>query len=158
MDREVTVTYTPQIIDHSVRIQWFSLVRPSGLALLAFLISLFLYLLLTSDRSWFFGFSLAGLVIYSSIIVLAYFHLRSISRSKLRNMTSPSANFRFSNESVSIVADTGKVEFAWKLITKIIQSKEVWVLMTEGGGVTLPTTYLDSDLRVFILEQVKPKK
>src|SRR2546423_4042488 len=98
MDRGVTVTYTPQIIARSVQMQWYSLVRLSGLALLIFLIALFLFLFFTGDRSWIFGFSFAGLVIYAGIVILAYFRLYKISQSKLRNMASPTGHFRFTNE------------------------------------------------------------
>ncbi len=95
----------------------------------------------------------ASLVIYGGIVIFGYFRLHEFSMSKFRKMDCPTAIFRFNNDGISVVADTGKIEIAWKLIEKILQTPEIWVIVVAGGGMTLPTENLDDDLPKFILER-----
>ncbi len=153
MDRKIIVTYTLDMLRTSVRLQWWNLIGISGFALLAVLIAAFAYLAMMGDRSWMFGFSLALLIIWAGLIVGSYFRLLRISMSKFRKMQDPTATFRFTSEGVSIVADTGRVDFVWGLLTKVIQSETLWVLVAAGGGVSLPTQALDDELKAFILSK-----
>lgn len=158
MDREISVTYSEKIVRASVRKQWLNLIGVSGFVLLLFLIALFLFLLFAGDWSWLFGFGTASLVIYGGILVFGYFRLLGFSISKFRRKETPTATFQFNNDGILVIADTGKIEIAWKLIEKILQTPEVWVILVPGGGMTLPTEKLDAELRNFILDRASHPK
>ena len=155
MDKEVTVAYTEQIIGTSVRMQWYKLIGRSGLALFAFLAMWVVYLSFAGERSWIFGFILAVFVIYAGVLVFGYFRLRNLSTSKFKKIASPLAIFSFSDIGVSIEADTGKLELAWKMIDEVIESPDVWVLLAGAGSITLPTQSIDDELKESILNKVK---
>lgn len=88
MNSEVTFTYTKQIIETSVRMQWYKLIGPSGLVLLPFLAVAAAYLFISGERTWIFGVSLSLFVIYSGVLIFGYFRLRNLSMSKFRKMAS----------------------------------------------------------------------
>jgi hypothetical protein len=158
MDREISVTFSEEIVRASVRKQWLNLIGTSGFATLAVLIALFVYLVVSGDRGWFFGFGTALLLLFGGIIIFGYFRLLSFSMSKFRSMDTPTATFRFNDDGIAVSADTGRTEVAWKLVEKILQTKDVWVIIVAGGGLSLPTDRLDDDLRNFILQRSSNRK
>jgi len=153
MDREISVTYSEKIIRASVKRQWQNVIGVSGFVLLLVLSALFLYLLVSGDRTWLFGLSTASFIIFGGVVIFGYFRLLGFAMSKFRRMNTPVARFRFNDDGISIVADTGKTEFAWKLIEKILRSPDIWILMVPGGGITLPVEGIDDVLLDFILER-----
>ncbi len=153
MDQTVIVTYTEAFIKESVRKQWLNLVGTSGLLLLILLIAIVLFLFFLGARDWFFGFVASSLLIFACAMFFGYFRLRNISMTRFRKMESPTATFRFTDHGISIVADTGKSEVAWKLVEKVIQAQNVWIILVAGGGITLPVEALDDELRAYILER-----
>ena len=158
MNREVTVKYSLEILRLAVWKYWINFVGLSGFITLIALAAIFLYFLLSGDRSWLFGVILAGFVIYTGVMVVAYFRLLSMSMQKFRRMEIPGATWRFSDEGISVEADTGKTELSWKFIDKILQYPKVWLIVIAGSGyVTLPTEALDDELKTFILEKASLK-
>ena len=154
MDREITVNYTLETIKTSVKRQWINVIGTSGVLLLLILITVFLLLLFFGEANWFFGFFTALLLVYTGIVVFGYFRLRSFSMTRFRRMESPTATFRFTDEGITVAADTGRTEVAWKLVEKVLQTPNVWIILVAGGGITLPTNSLDDGLKTFILERV----
>lgn len=153
MNREIKVKYSEDIVRSSVRKQWLDLIGTSGFAVLGVLIVLCLFLLISGDRGWFFGFGSAALVIFGGVVIFGYFRMLNAAMAKLRQMESPTAIFHFGDEGISVSADTGKTEFAWKMVKKVLRTSDVWIIMLDGGGITLPTCDIDNELQRFILEK-----
>jgi hypothetical protein len=153
MEHEITVKYTLETIEASVWHQWLNLIGRSGFLLLIVLIIVFSCLLFIGTTRWLTGFFAAVLLIYGGIIAFGYFRLRAFSMTRFRKMESPTATFRFNDKGVSVEADTGGTEIAWKLVDKILQTPKVWIILVAGGGMTLPTDALTDELKAFILER-----
>ena len=158
MNQEITITYTLDTIKTSVKQQWLNLIGFSGFSLLAVLITVFLLLMFLGESGWLFGFFTAMLLVYAGVIIFGYFRLRNFSMTRFRRMESPTAIFTFSDQGISAVADTGKTEVAWRLVEKVLQTPDVWILLVTGGGITLPTDSLDESLKTFILEKAANNK
>ena len=152
MDCEITVKYTSEILRLAVRKYWMKQIGVSGLAMLAVLTCLFVYLLVSGDRSWIFGLFAALFCIWAGVIIFGYYRILNMSLEKFQRMETPEARFQFSNKGIVAEADTGKTELSWKFVDKILQYPKVWLIVVAGGGyITLPTASLDEDLKAFIL-------
>ncbi len=157
-DREVTVEYTPELIRSAIFRYWVAIVGPFSFGALAVVGGACSYLLLTGERSWVIGSMTTIFVILTSMLAFAYFRLLGISMAKFRRMETPTALFRFTDTTIYIETDSGKSEFTWRSIDKILKFPDIWMIVFVGGGqITLPTKTIDSDLQDLILGSVPSK-
>lgn len=69
-------------------------------------------------------------------------------------MHSKSANFTFSDESLTVSSDLGKSEMSWRAIEKIWKFPDVWLLfVSKSVFITLPLSDIDASTQEFIAEQ-----
>src|SRR5215207_8494828 len=139
MNLENQVVYSKPLLRSAVRRYWSHTVGFSGLVFTLFLAIVTLGLFLIDERSWVLGGAITVLTIWMGLVGFSYFRLLNMSTDKVRRMDVPTARFRFDNQGVAIEADTGKTEFAWKFVDRILQYPDVWLLILGGGSyVTLP--------------------
>lgn len=156
MQREVTVTYSPEIIRFAV---WKFWTRSIGLGtFIAFIILCiaFLVVLMSGDRSWLLGFMGAAVLVCAFVLILTYFLCLNRSMDKFKQMEKPTAKFSFTDEYIGIESDMGKSELSWKLIQKVWQYPSVWLVFLEKQSyITLPTESIDEELKQFIILKLK---
>jgi hypothetical protein len=156
MDREITVSYSDDILRFTVWKFWIRSIGVGGFIGFAVICVAFLYLFLSGNRSWFVGFLGAMVCVSFGIGVVSYFIYLNRSLEKFRRMDTPSAKFRFSDDRIGIESDIGWTELSWKMIEKIWKYPSVWlVFIVKQGYFTLPTAEIDDELKEFISQKVK---
>ena len=154
MTYQATVTYTKPIIRSAMRQFWFRYIAWHGFAVIAISTIVAAVLIATGDRSW-----VAGMFAVLSIISLAtstavYVVLLRRSFWRFNHMHSKSANFTFSDESLTVASDLGKSEMSWRAIKKIWKFPDVWLLfVSKSVFITLPLSDIDASTQEFIAEQ-----
>lgn len=156
MQREVTVTYTPEIIKFAVWKFWTCSIGLGAFIAFISLCIAFFVILMNGDRSWLLGFVGASVLVCAFVLVLTYFVCLNRSMDKFKQMEKPTANFSFSNDYIGIESDMGKVELSWKLLEKIWQYPSVWLVFLEKQSyITLPTESIDEELKQIYYSQAK---
>jgi hypothetical protein len=156
MNHEITVDYSDTLLRIAVRHYWLHWIKPSGFLLSGFLAVSVIVLLIIGDRSWMLGLAVGLFAIWTGVIIFSYFRLLNMSLDKFRRMEKPEAIFLFDEKGISVCADSGKTELAWKFFSDVLQYPDVWLLVVGGGSyITLPTAKLDNEIKIFILNQIK---
>lgn len=156
MDREVTVSYSRELIKFAVWKFWTRTIGLSGFGVFAIVCVAFILVFLSGDRSWLLGFLAATIGFCLVIGFLSYFIYLRRSMEKFNRMETPTAKLRFTDERVGIESDIGWTELSWKVIEKIWQYPSVWlVFIAKQGYITLPTANLDDELKQFIALKVR---
>ncbi len=156
MNREITASYSRELVKFAVWKFWTRSIGLSGFAAFAALCVAFIFIFLIGDRSWFLGFLGAAIVFCLGIGCVSYFIYLNRSMEKFNQMEMPTAKFHFTDERIAIESDIGKSELSWKMIEKIWEYPSVWlVFIAKQGYVTLPTANLDDELKQFIARKVR---
>ena len=156
MNREITVSYSRELIRFAVWKFWTRNIGLGSFLIFAAVCVAFILVFLSGDRSWFLGFLGAAIVFSLGIACASYFIYLRRSMEKFDRMETPTAKFRFTDERVGIESNIGSTELSWKMIEKIWQYPSVWlVFIAKQGYITLPTANLDDELRQFITERVR---
>ena len=151
MDREVIVSYSPELIKLAVWKFWTRSIGLRGFMAFAVTCLAFLYFLATGDRSWLLGFFGACAGVAFGLGIVSYFIYLNRSMEKFKRMEAPTAKFRFTDERMGIESSIGWTELSWKMIEGIWKYPSVWlVFIARQGYVTLPTADLDEELKAFI--------
>lgn len=155
MNREITASYSRELVKFVVWKFWTRSIGLSGFAAFAALCIAFIFVFIIGDRSWLLGFLGAAVVFTLGIGGASYFIYLNRSMEKFNRMETPTAKFHFTDEGIGIESDIGKNQLSWKMIEKIWEYPAVWlVFIAKQGYITLPTANLDDELQQFIVEKV----
>ena len=156
MNREITVSYSPELIKFAVWKFWTRNIGLKNFVIFAVVCVAFILVLWGGDRSWFLGFLGAAIVFSFGIGCMSYYMSLRNSMEKFNRMETPTAKFRFTDERIGIESNIGWTELSWKMIEKIWEYPSVWlVFIAKQGYVTLPTANLDDELKQFIVRKVR---
>jgi YcxB-like protein len=155
MTRQVTVTYSRQIIRKAVAHFWMRFIGWHGFAVIALTICAFIILFASGDRTWLVGAAaeLSALLVLTS----AFLYIRLLRRSfqRFNRMSSKSVAFTFTDDRISWASDIGTSDFAWRAIVKIWKFPDVWLLFVDKmTWVTFPSAGVDQTTLEFITERV----
>ena len=153
MNREVTVRYSPELIKFAVWKFWIRTIGIAGFVGFAVVCIAFIYVLLSGDRSWRFGFLAAVAGISFGIGIVSYFIFLKQIMAKFERTNS--AKIRFTDDRIGFESNMGVSELPWNMIDKIWKYPSVWlVFIAKQGYVTLPTADLDEEIKEFVLQKV----
>ena len=151
MNREITVTYSRDLIKLAIWKFWTRSIGVTGFVGFVIICFAFFYFLISGDRSWLLGFLGAVAGISFALGAVSYIVYSNRSMEKFRQMGQPTAKFRFTDDRIGIESDIGWTELSWKMIENIWKYPSVWlVFIAKQGYITLPTADLDEELRKFI--------
>lgn len=156
MDREITVSYSRELIRFAVWKFWTRSVGRASFVIFVAICIAFVGFFLSGDRSWVLGVLGATIAFSLSIGSVSYFVYLNRSLEKFNRMETPTAKLRFTNERIDMELDIGRSELSWKMIEKIWKYPSVWlVFIAKQGYVTLPTADFDDELKEFIIIKVR---
>ena len=156
MNREISLTYTNDLIRYAVRKYWLRTIGLSGFLGFGLLLAGFIYLLVTGSRSWFFGFITACLLIGGGFGIASYFIYLNRSLEKFNRMENGTAKVRFADDRIGIESDLGWTEISWRMIERIWKYPLVWLIfIAKQGYITFPVADLDQEIMEFISLKVK---
>ena len=148
---EVTVNYTEPIVRAAAWTYWRNAVGSTGFALGFLFPGLFLLMWAVGYPTWVLGLFGGLAIAWAGLLTINYLHYRRASLGIFRRMKDKSARFSFSEDRIRAEADTGATEFAWKMVDKLIEAPEFWLLsIVQSTYVTLPTDNLSEEARSFI--------
>ncbi|PTT89163.1 hypothetical protein DBR42_08380 [Pelomonas sp. HMWF004] len=113
------------------------------------------FLLAQGDRSWVVGL-LGSAVIFGAAFVVAIYvvHYRNAMQ-KLRDMGSPRATFRASDNSFTVSSDVATSTVPWSTVTQIWKFENCWLLLfSKAQFMTLPLASISQDMQAFVLARV----
>lgn len=153
LDKEITLTYSPQLVQQAVFRYWYKSVgRLYWVALLFVALSLFITF---SPNSWWTGFSVSILVIGIAFPILLYFVHHRNSMAKLRQMGTPDAKLILKEDGFTLSSGAGSSTLPWSSIEKIQQFENFWLLsFAKAHFSTLPLQTLSPEQKAFIIEHV----
>lgn len=111
MDREITVTYSADLVKLAVWKFWVRTIGPGGFAGFSIIVLGFSYLLISGSRSWIFGFLGAMVCVSLGLGIVSYFIYRNRALEKFKRMKEPFARFRFLDERIGIGQISGGRNF-----------------------------------------------
>lgn len=156
MNREITASYSRELVKFAVWKFWTRSIGLGGFVVFAAFCITFIVLFLLGDRSWLLGFLGAMIVFCLAIGGGSYFVYLKRSMEKFNRMEMPTAKFYFTDEGIAAESDIGKSEIPWKMIEKIWEYPSVWlVFIAKQGYFILPTANLDEELKQFIRKKVR---
>jgi YcxB-like protein len=166
MNREISINYTPQMVKTALRRFWFRTIGwPTFLSVCAVLAA-FVYFLIARDDSWVYGhwgpnwflvfMIVLGLVLFLCVVfvTMCLQHLNQALR-ELAKRNSPIVVWKFTDDHISTTSELVTAEMSWKLVEKIWQFPEVWLLFfSKNNFMTLPLDSIDYELGQFITAKV----
>jgi hypothetical protein len=156
MNREITVSYSRELIKFAVWKFWTRNIGLRNFVIFALVCVAFILVFLSGDCSWFLGFLGAAIVFSFGLGCVSYFISLRSSMKKFNRMETPTAKFRFTDERIGIESNIGWTELSWKMIEKIWEYPSVWLIfIAKQGYVTLPTANHDDELKQFIVRKVR---
>ena len=155
----VQVTYPEELTLKAARLYWFKEIGTNGFIYLVLMIGLFIGWWALGLPQWWLGFVGGVIAIWAGFIIFSYFRILRFSLNRFRAMERKTATFTFSDDHIRVEADTGKAEFPWKTIDKIIEYPNVWLFsVVKSSFFTLPLDSVDDDVRAFIKERLNPSR
>ena len=156
MSHQVVVTYDQEIVRKAIKYFWLRSFTIKEFVGDSFILALFIYNVVTGDKSWFLGFAGACVIGILTIRLGSYFVPLKQGLSRLEKMNSKTVTFHFTEGSLSAESDLGRWEVPWKLIEKIWKFPELWLLFpAQAGHFSLPVAELSDEIRLFITGQVQ---
>lgn len=156
MEHSIVVTYDESIINSAAKHFWMKSVSRHfiiGVVILGITCAFWLF---SGDRNWITATLIALSVIYLFIAVCLFFVVRKRSMKIFREMESPTASLRFSDEGFSIQSDVGRAEFKWRILKKLWCFDDVWLLIYANQTYsTLPASEIPEETKAFIVQQVR---
>lgn len=136
----IHLTYSEDIIKHSVRRYWR---RQIGIALPALtpaMAAFAFYLFAGGNRSWLVG-AIATIVILSfAMMVAVYLVNRSRSIAKLKAMGEPTGTLTAGDDHLRLESGAGASELPWSSIKGIHREDKFWLVCLDNGAFfTIPT-------------------
>lgn len=114
------------------------------------------FALVQGDRSWLVGAAGALVLLLPSVWIFVYLVMLQRAYRRLRQMSSSTVEYVFSDQSIRSSSDLGSAEIPWSGVTRFWQFPEIWLLFVgERTYIYLPTDQLDASSRAFILDQIK---
>lgn len=155
MDYHITVTYNEQLINEAAKRFWMRLVgRKFLLGVLIFLVACGLWFL--DSKTWYTATLVALALIFLFIAVATFFVNRRRSLSIFREMESPTASWRFTEENIAVESDVAKAEYKWNIVKKLWRFDDVWLLLYANQTYsTLPIADVPEEVKDFIVRKVR---
>jgi Mn2+/Fe2+ NRAMP family transporter len=156
MEHDIVVTYDQSIINSAAKHFWMKSTSRHfliGVAILAAAFALWFY---GRSQNWLTATLIALSFIYLFIAIALFFVVRRRSMKIFREMESPTASWRFTQEGFSIHSDVGKSEFQWRILKKLWCFDDVWLLLYANQTYsTLPASKIPEETKAFIVQQVR---
>jgi len=158
MDREITVTLTPQLL----RLTIFYQAR----AILLFFLLFFLWILANLVIFWVFGGVLTGAAYFSVLpvaLILIFLCLRfygSYTRSmaQIQKMKNPEMKYRFTDDWLYVDSELSSSKNSWEMVKGLRKNPKLWRLITQSNAsLAIPIEQLDEDLKVFLSSKLSKK-
>lgn len=155
MEQETTLEYNLPLLREAVTGFWR---RSMGMGLLIasiFCAGMLGFLLVQGDRSWVVGVLAAVLLFAVVFVVAAYIiHYRNTLK-KFRDMGSPRAIFKASENSFSVSSGIGTSTVPWSSVIEVWKFKNCWLLLfSKAQFITLPLECIPEEMQAFILKSV----
>lgn len=155
MEHETTLEYTVPLLREAVAGFWRRSVGAGILIALTVCTGMLGFFLIQGDRSWVVGF-LAAVIFFGAMFVVAiYFvHYRNAIQ-KFRDMGSPRATFRVSEDSFTVSSGAGTSTLPWSSVTQVWKFNNCWLLLfSKAQFMTLPLGCISEETRAFVLKRV----
>ncbi|RYG96027.1 MAG: YcxB family protein [Alphaproteobacteria bacterium] len=155
MEHETTLEYSVPLLREAVAGFWRRSVGMGMLIALAICAGMLGVLLAQGDKSWVVGLLGAVVTLGAAFVVAIYaVHYRNAIQ-KFRDMGSPRATFRASDNSFTVSSDLATSTVPWSTVTQIWKFKNCWLLLfSKAQFMTLPLASVPQDMQVFVLERV----
>jgi hypothetical protein len=159
VDREVTVTLTPQLL----RLTLFYQAR----AALWFLLLAFLWILANLGIYLAYGGVLTGAAYFSVLpvaLILIFLCLRfygSYARglAQIQKMKNPEMKYRFTDDWLYVDSELGSSKNSWQAVKGLRKNTKLWRLVSQSNAsFALPVEQLDEDLKTFLTSKFSKGK
>lgn len=153
MQLEAETTYNRELITEAALVYWRKTFAGTFFIALAGAV-LAVVLLSLDSRTWITGTFLAVSIIACVVFVFAFFIYRARSLAVFRQMESPTARWRFSEQGISVESDAGKSEINWNLIKMVLRSSRAWLLVYKSSAYSVfPIAGVSGDVLGFICKK-----
>jgi hypothetical protein len=156
MRYEINLTYSKSLIRYAVLRFWWRALGVGFILGITLLSVALTGLLLSGGTSWFVGVlgTLLGMALIGAA-TLYFVHYRN-SLGKLRAMGNPSAKLVATDTVLSLSSGAGSSTLPWSSVQEVWQFPKCWLLLfSKAQFVTLPLDSVTSEVRAFILQQVR---
>jgi len=155
MKYTINTHYSHELINEAALAYWKkNFTRPFIVSLLLMILALGRIFIL-DIRDWLSGTFLCFSIIFSLMIIWAYFIYRNRSLAVFEEMEAKAAELIFSEEGLSVKSDTGSAEVKWKMFKRIIKTPNTWVLVYKNNSYSFfPVTGVSYEVLEYISEKV----
>jgi len=156
LEREIIVTYSDNIINSAVKHFWMKSQRHNLIiGPIVLLLACGLWFV-TGTMPWLTATLIALCCILIIVSIAVYFVYRYRSFKVFREMESPRATWRFTDDAFSAESDIGRAEFKWRVVKRLWRFDDVWLLFYANQTYsTLPVADLPEDVKHFIVDRVQ---
>lgn len=156
MPYQTTLVYDVSLIRKAVFCFWWRSLGLRFVVVIAITAGSLVALIASGDSSWITG-AAAAITSMCVLFVAALYvvHYRN-SLAKLKAMGRPEALFSADEKAFSMRSGAGEAILPWSSIAEVWQFQNVWLLLfSKAQFFTLPLACVPSDMRAFIVDQVK---
>lgn len=156
MESEIVVTYSDKTVNAAVKHFWIKSQRHNLIVgPIVLLLACGLWFV-TGNESWLTATLIALCFVLIIVSIAVYFVYRYRSFRVFREMESPRATWRFTDDAFSVKSDVGRAEFKWRIVKKLWRFDDVWLLLyTNHTYSTLPVEEVPEEVKQFIVDRVQ---
>ena len=153
---KVTVHYSEGLIRRAIGHFWLRFIGLRGLFALVSIWAVFLFGLISGDRSWLVGVCGVLALLGAILAPAVYFVYLRRSLGALRRMNVPAATFTFTPAGFSLESDTVTSTLTWKSVLQVWRFPEAWLLfLGKNMFITLPTDGLSDEAMQLVVQGVQ---
>ena len=156
MRHKLQLNYSEALIQQAVVRFWFRSVGAGFFVAIIFLVSLFIFMLYTSQSSWLFGALGAFLFLAVLFVVLVYVVHYKRSINKFKAMNPKSASLEVSESEFSLSSSLGTVSLTWQAISDVWVYENMWLIFfSKYQFSTIPLSGISEEEQAYFLAQIK---
>ncbi len=156
MEYRIIVTYGDRTINSAAKHFWIKSQRLNLVIGPVVLLLAWGLWFVSGGKSWLTATLIVLCLVLIIISIAVYFVYRHRSLRIFREMESPQATWKFTDDSLSVESDIGRSEFKWQIIKKLWRFDDVWLLFYANQTYsTLPVADVPEEVKQFIVERVR---
>jgi hypothetical protein len=107
---------------------------------------------------WLTGPFLGAAALWLVLLIKTFAQHRAKAIEGVRMMSDKTGKFTFTESGFRAESENGATELPWRLVDKVIQYPEVWLISVRGNYITLPIATVPDETLAFILAHIPQAK
>jgi hypothetical protein len=158
MDREITVTLTPQLVRWTLIYQFQPLLFIFGFVFLALACNIYLFISRGGHLTPTTGFAYLASLFIPLFLCRRLYSAYSKSMAQMNQMKSPIMQYRLTDEGLYLRSELGSGKTRWADFRGLRKNPKLWrVIAPSGATISLPVELLDEELKAFLSAKVPSK-